>query len=93
MTDQLTPQDKRTEQPLPPPRRSERVKSEIMAGGAVTELDDDELAALPPDIANHGKIILQPPESTDQVVAGNLDFVVLIGDLQLVVSVELQGIE
>jgi membrane-associated protease RseP (regulator of RpoE activity) len=41
MTDQLTPTD---EAPLPPPSRADRVKSEIMAGGSVTELDDDELA-------------------------------------------------
>ena len=46
MTDQLTPTDDGTAEssPLAPPRRSERVKSEIMAGGSVTELNDDELA-------------------------------------------------
>jgi membrane-associated protease RseP (regulator of RpoE activity) len=44
MTDQLTPRDQQAEQPFAPPRRSDRVKSEIMAGGAVQELDDDELA-------------------------------------------------
>ncbi len=46
MTDQLTPTDDRTdgEAAFAPPRRSDRVKSEIMAGGSVTELTDDELA-------------------------------------------------
>jgi membrane-associated protease RseP (regulator of RpoE activity) len=46
MTDQLTPTDDGTAEssPFAPPRRSERVKSEIMAGGSVTELNDDELA-------------------------------------------------
>jgi membrane-associated protease RseP (regulator of RpoE activity) len=46
MTDQLTPQDERTTQPLPPPTptRSDRMKSEIMAGGAVVERGDDEVA-------------------------------------------------
>ena len=44
MTDQLTPQDQQTEQPFAPPSRGDRVKSEIMAGGSVTELNDDELA-------------------------------------------------
>ena len=45
MTDQLTerPND---DQPVTfaPPSRGDRVKSEIMAGGSVTELSDDELA-------------------------------------------------
>ena len=48
MTDQLTP----TERPAPttprrpfaPPSRSDRMKSEIMAGGAVREHDEDEVA-------------------------------------------------
>ena len=47
MTDQLTPTEQPAEdQPVAfaPPSRSDRVKSEIMAGGSVTELDDDELA-------------------------------------------------
>ncbi|HSL74501.1 MAG TPA: site-2 protease family protein [Ilumatobacteraceae bacterium] len=44
MTDQLTPPDERTEPAFAPPRRSDRVKSEIMAGGSVNELSDDELA-------------------------------------------------
>jgi membrane-associated protease RseP (regulator of RpoE activity) len=48
MTDQLTPSDQRDAQrtgaPLPPPRRGERMKSEIMAGGAVSEHGDDEVA-------------------------------------------------
>jgi membrane-associated protease RseP (regulator of RpoE activity) len=46
MTDQLTPQDERATQPLPPPAptRSDRMKSEIMAGGAVIERGDDEVA-------------------------------------------------
>ena len=46
MSDQLTPTDDGTAEspPFAPPRRSERVKSEIMAGGSVTELNDDELA-------------------------------------------------
>ena len=44
MTDQLTPPDQQSERSFAPPRRGDRVKSEIMAGGAVTELDDDELA-------------------------------------------------
>ena len=44
MTDQLTPPDERSERPFAPPRRGDRVKSEIMAGGSVTELNDDELA-------------------------------------------------
>lgn len=51
MTDQLTPHDSTIESTSPgptagfaPPRRSERMKSEIMAGGAVRENDDDELA-------------------------------------------------
>jgi membrane-associated protease RseP (regulator of RpoE activity) len=48
MTDQLTPSEQ-TERPsegrgFAPPKRSDRVKSEIMAGGSVTELSDDELA-------------------------------------------------
>jgi membrane-associated protease RseP (regulator of RpoE activity) len=48
MTDQLTPTEApdtaAERRPLPPPSRAERVKSEIMAGGSVTELSDDELA-------------------------------------------------
>ncbi len=46
MTDQLTNSDQHdTERPsLPPPGRSERMKSEIMAGGAVSEHGDDEIA-------------------------------------------------
>ncbi len=44
MTDQLTPPDERSGRPLAPPRRGDRVKSEIMAGGAVSEPSDDELA-------------------------------------------------
>jgi membrane-associated protease RseP (regulator of RpoE activity) len=50
MTDQLTPPghqaDDADDDPtaLAPPRRSDRVKSEIMAGGSVTERTDDELA-------------------------------------------------
>jgi len=44
MTDQLTPPDELPEPLLAPPRRGDRVKSEIMAGGSVTELNDDELA-------------------------------------------------
>ena len=44
MTDQLTPPDQQSERSLAPPTRGGRVKSEIMAGGAVSELDDDELA-------------------------------------------------
>jgi membrane-associated protease RseP (regulator of RpoE activity) len=46
MTDQLTPQDEQTAQPFPPPTptRSDRMKSEIMAGGAVVERSDDEIA-------------------------------------------------
>jgi len=50
MTDQLTPrnerQDDRPGDPLPPPAfsRSDRMKSEIMAGGAVSEHSDDEVA-------------------------------------------------
>ncbi len=46
MTDQLTPHDEQTAQPLPPPAptRSDRMKSEIMAGGAVVERGDDEVA-------------------------------------------------
>ncbi len=47
MTDQLTPTDQPTDdQPaaFAPPSRSDRVKSEIMAGGSVTEMSDDELA-------------------------------------------------
>ena len=48
MTDQLTPPNQR-EAPhgngaLPPPRRGDRMRSEIMAGGAVTEHGDDEVA-------------------------------------------------
>jgi membrane-associated protease RseP (regulator of RpoE activity) len=47
MTDQLTPRHDRHDErpPLPPPvpTRSDRVKSEIMAGGAVVERGDDEL--------------------------------------------------
>jgi membrane-associated protease RseP (regulator of RpoE activity) len=46
MTDQLTPQGEQTAQPFPPPTltRSDRMKSEIMAGGAVVERGDDEIA-------------------------------------------------
>lgn len=48
MTDQLTPSDQRDAHlvgaPLPPPRRGDRMKSEIMAGGAVSERGDDEVA-------------------------------------------------
>ncbi len=48
MTDQLTNPDQRQppphRQPLPPPSRSDRMKSEIMAGGAVSEHGDDEVA-------------------------------------------------
>ncbi len=47
MTDQLTPTGHQADDDRPsfaPPRRSERVKSEIMAGGSVTERTDDELA-------------------------------------------------
>jgi hypothetical protein len=46
MTDQLTPHDERLGAQLPPPHltRSDRMKSELMAGGAVVERGDDELA-------------------------------------------------
>jgi membrane-associated protease RseP (regulator of RpoE activity) len=46
MTDQLTPHDERSGAALPPPAltRAERMKSEIMAGGAVVERGDDEVA-------------------------------------------------
>ena len=46
MTDQLTPHDERGGAPLPPPAltRSERMKSELMAGGAVVERGEDEVA-------------------------------------------------
>ena len=46
MTDQLTPHDERPDAQLPPPdlTRSDRMKSEIMAGGAVSERSEDELA-------------------------------------------------
>ena len=46
MTDQLTPYDERDGAQLPPPNptRSDRMKSELMAGGAVVERGDDELA-------------------------------------------------
>ena len=50
MTDQLTPrneqQDDRSGESLPPPAftRSDRMKSEIMAGGAVSEHGEDEVA-------------------------------------------------
>jgi hypothetical protein len=46
MTDQLTPtDDDRTRRlSFAPPRRANRVKSEIMAGGAVSEHGEDELA-------------------------------------------------
>jgi hypothetical protein len=50
MTDQLTPgherHDERSGAELPPPTltRSDRMKSEIMAGGAVVERGEDELA-------------------------------------------------
>ncbi len=46
MTDQLTPPDARHPGQLPPPdemSRADKVKSELMAGGAVTEKPDDEL--------------------------------------------------
>jgi len=46
MTDQLTPHDGRSSDSLPPPSltRSDRMKSEIMAGGAVVERTEDETA-------------------------------------------------
>ena len=49
MTDQLTPLDNEgpdtaTAPGFAPPTRLDRAKSEIMAGGAVTEHDDDEVA-------------------------------------------------
>ena len=50
MTDQITPRDERHDErsgeSLPPPAftRSDRMKSEIMAGGAVSEHGDDEVA-------------------------------------------------
>jgi len=48
MTDQLNPIDQQpgddSSDAFAPPRRTDRVKSEIMAGGSVTELNDDELA-------------------------------------------------
>lgn len=49
MTDQLTPSDQHAgddeeAHAFAPPRRTDRVKNEIMAGGSVTELDDDDLA-------------------------------------------------
>ncbi len=50
MTDQLTPRHERHDEPigdpLPPPSltRSDRMKSELMAGGAVSEHGDDEVA-------------------------------------------------
>src|SRR5690606_28521993 len=51
MTDQLTPQNPAIDPPptepaaaFAPPRRGDRMKSEIMAGGAVRESGDDELA-------------------------------------------------
>ncbi|MEM1334660.1 MAG: site-2 protease family protein [Actinomycetota bacterium] len=50
MTDQLTPfssDQERTEGQLPPPEamnRRDKIKSEVMAGGAVVENGDDELA-------------------------------------------------
>jgi hypothetical protein len=46
MTDQLTPHDERDDAELPPPSltRSDRMKSELMAGGAVSEHGEDELA-------------------------------------------------
>ncbi len=53
MTDQMTPAPDRTDESFetsvgaavfPPPKRLDRAKSEIMAGGAVTENGDDELA-------------------------------------------------
>jgi membrane-associated protease RseP (regulator of RpoE activity) len=50
MTDQITPrndqQDDRSGESLPPPAftRSDRMKSEIMAGGAVSEHGEDEVA-------------------------------------------------
>ncbi len=46
MTEQLTPHDERSGAQLPPPSlsRSDRMKSELMAGGAVVERGEDELA-------------------------------------------------
>ena len=47
MTDQLTPLDKEGQKTAPafaPPTRIDRAKSEIMAGGAVSEHADDEVA-------------------------------------------------
>ena len=48
MTDQLIPNDERTDgasgAQLPPPSRVDRMKSEIVAGGAVRENGDDEVA-------------------------------------------------
>jgi membrane-associated protease RseP (regulator of RpoE activity) len=50
MTDQLTPRNERHDEssgeslPPPPFTRSDRMKSEIMAGGAVSEHGDDEVA-------------------------------------------------
>jgi len=47
MTDQLTPLDKEGRETAPafaPPTRIDRAKSEIMAGGAVSEHADDEVA-------------------------------------------------
>jgi membrane-associated protease RseP (regulator of RpoE activity) len=44
MTDQLTPADAAKPSLEPPPSRADKVRSEIMAGGSVTELADDELA-------------------------------------------------
>jgi len=48
MTDQLTPSTpSQQDRPLPAPdelTRRDKIKSEVMAGGSVVELDDDELA-------------------------------------------------
>lgn len=45
MTDQLTPSDEASPSFEPPSNsRTDKVRSEIMAGGSVTELSDDELA-------------------------------------------------
>lgn len=48
MTDQLSPTDEQTGEhrrpAFAPPNRRDRAKSEIMAGGSVTEMSDDELA-------------------------------------------------
>ena len=55
MTDQITPRDERHDEhsgeSLPPPAftRSDRMKSEIMAGGAVSEHGDDEVGPCLPE--------------------------------------------